>query len=76
MSDTVQEYKKYNIANAQMIYLPVNQGIGDINIDDYNLKKPYSAYVLNLYLEYDNFKNNKIDVYKTPLGVFSKITSN
>ncbi len=78
MSDTVQGYSKFedtfkNKKNVEIVYLPVNKGIKEINFKDFNLKKPYCAYVLNLYLKDDVFDSNyDIELYKTPLGVFSK----
>ncbi len=78
MSDTVKGYKKFedflNKNNAKIIYLPVNKGIEDINpLEDF--KAPFVAYILNLYLKDEAIKHaDKIELYKTHLGVFLKGT--
>ena len=78
MSDTVQGYSGFedvfkNKKNVKILYLPVNKGIKEIGFDDFNFQKPYSAYVLNLYLKDDVFQNASIiELYKTPLGVYTK----
>ena len=57
-----------------MIYLQVNKGIEVINIEEYNIKKPSVCNVLNLYLTDNIYKNSsKVELFKTPLGVFTKI---
>ena len=57
--------------------MPVNKGIKEIDFNMYDLKKPFCAYVLNLYLKDDIINNAySIELYKTPLGVFSKTILN
>ena len=78
MSDTIEGYKGFednfkDKNNVKIIYLPVNKGIKEIGFDSFNFKKPYSAYVINLYLKDDVYKNASIiELYKTPLGVYTK----
>ena len=82
MSDTVEGYYGFekifkNKKNTKIIYLPVNKGIKEIDFNMYDLKKPFCAYVLNLYLKDDIINNAySIELYKTPLGVFSKTILN
>ncbi|MBQ2984077.1 MAG: hypothetical protein IJD57_04710 [Candidatus Gastranaerophilales bacterium] len=72
MTDTVEKYHKFNIQGAKMVYLPVNIGINEINLAKFD-DKPFVAYVLNLYLNDDTIKKaQNIELYKTPLGVFTK----
>ena len=78
MSDTIEGYRGFednfkDKNNVKIIYLPVNKGIKEIGFDSFNFKKPYSAYVINLYLKDDVYKNASIiELYKTPLGVYTK----
>lgn len=76
MSDTVKGYKKFEQPfknKAKIIYLPVNKGIEAINPNDYILGNKNVSYILNLYLENNAIINsNKIELYKTPLGVYLK----
>ena len=72
MTDTVKNYKEFKIKGANIIYLPVNSGINEIDIEKYHLKKPCVFYVLNLYLDNKTLQKTKINLYKTPLGVFLK----
>lgn len=76
MSDTVKGYKKFEEPfknKAKIIYLPVNKGIEAINPKDYISDKKNVSYILNLYLENDAIINSsKIELYKTPLGVYLK----
>ena len=74
MADTVEGYKKFDIDGAKILYLPINQGIDSLDIRKYNIKTPDILYLLNLYLD-DNLLRlaKKIDLYKTPLGVFCKV---
>ncbi len=72
MTDTVEKYQKFQVKGAKMVYLPVNIGINEINLAKFE-DKPFVAYVLNLYLNNDTIKKaNYIELYKTPLGVFTK----
>ena len=63
----------FNSNKTKVIYLPVNQGISTLDIEKYEIEKPSNLYVVNLYLT-DNILNNakNIELYKSPLGVFSK----
>lgn len=77
MTSTVEGYKKFENmfknTNAKIIYFPVNEGINDINPLEENLKPPFTAYILNLYLKNEAMlKVKNIDLYKTPLGVYLK----
>ena len=73
MSDTTFGYKNFNIKDAKMLYLPINQGIENLDIQKYDIKKPAVIYLLNLYLDDNLLKAAKnIKLYKTPLGVFCK----
>lgn len=74
MSDTTKGYKEFEIQNAKMLYLPVNQGIKVFEFEKYNIEKPSVIYLLNFYLDDYTLKNAKnIELYKSPLGVFCKI---
>ncbi len=75
-SDTVKGYKKFenilNNKNTKIIYLPVNKGIEDINPLEEN-NPPFAAYILNLYLKDEAInKADKIELFKTHLGIFLK----
>lgn len=74
LSDTIKGYKDFEIKEAKMQYMPVNQGIDVLNIEKYNIPKNSIIYALNFYLD-EKILNaaKKIDLYKTPLGVFCKI---
>jgi len=74
MSDTVIGYEDFKIKNTKPIFLKVNKGIKSINPMEYNIQKPCDCYVLNLYLDKKVYENSKkINLFKTPLGVFVKI---
>ena len=74
MSDTVINYQNFEIKNQNFIYLPVNQGIEALDIEKYKIKNPAIVYVPNLYLTENVIKKaKKIELYKTPLGIFCKI---
>ena len=74
MTDTVQGYKEYLKNDIKPIYVQINTGITEVNPKKYGVLENSNCYVLNLYLEdsvYNEAKN--IELYKTPLGVFTKI---
>lgn len=74
LSDTTKGYKEFEIENAKMMYLPVNQGIKVFEFEKYYIKTPCVIYLLNFYLDDFTLKNAKnIELYKSPLGVFCKI---
>ena len=77
LSDTIEDYTKIKEDfndKANLIYLPINSGMKVLSLDKYNLEKPSVVYVLNLYLDNNIYKNaKKIELYKTPLGVFCKV---
>ena len=75
LSDTVKDYKKIKQnLNAKVEYLPINSGVNTFKIENYDFKKPSVVYVLNLYLSEKTYKiAKKIELFKTPLGVFCKI---
>jgi hypothetical protein len=76
LTDTVQSYREFDVEGVKMIYLPVNIGIEDIDLTKYD-SRPFVAYVLNLYLNEATIqKAEKIELYKTPLGVFTKAEFN
>jgi len=78
MSDTVSEYKEFKdrFKNAKIIYLPINTGIKTLDLNKYDIQKPSTVYVLNLYLDENTLNKAKIELYKTNLGVFSKVEFN
>ena len=74
LTDTVSGYKKFELKDTKLKYLPVNYGIDVLNIEKYDIKKPSVVYALNLYLDFKTLSIAKnIELYKTPLGVFCKI---
>ena len=74
MTDTIEGYEKFKVDNAEMIYLQVNTGMAEADIEKYNYEKDSIIYVHNLYLADGIYKKaKKITLYKTPLGVFCRI---
>lgn len=77
MSDTVSKYKEFQDLfkdkNAKIIYLPINTGMKTLILEEYNIKKPSVVYVLNLYLDEKTINEADVELYKTLLGVFSRV---
>ena len=74
MADTVEYYKEFLFDNIKPIYVMINTGINRVNPLKYGVKKNSNCYVFNLYLDDEVFNEAKnIELYKTPLGVFTKI---
>lgn len=74
MTDTVKGYREFLLDNIEPVYVRINTGINTINPLDFKIKKPSTCYILNLYLDdkvYSEAKN--IELYKTSLGVFTKV---
>lgn len=81
LNNTVKNYKLYENAlknKGQIIYLKVDvNGVVDINPLEKNIKTPCNCYVLNLYLKNEVYsKADNIELYKTPLGLITKISYN
>ncbi|MBQ8476668.1 hypothetical protein IJ531_06370 [bacterium] len=74
MTDTVEGYRGFLNDNIKPVYVRINTGLNTVNPPDFGVKKPSVSYILNLYLDEKTFKEAKnIELYKTPLGVFSKV---
>jgi len=74
VTDTIEGYEKFKVDNAEMIYLQVNTGMAEADIEKYDYEKDSIIYVHNLYLADGIYKKaKKITLYKTPLGVFCRI---
>ena len=79
-NNTVENHKNFRIGiedKAKLIYLAVDKGMNDIDPKAYNIDFPCVCYILNLYLKENVYeKASDIKIYKTPLGVISKISYN
>ncbi len=74
MTDTVEYYREFLFDNIKPIYVMINTGINKVNPLKYGVKKDSNCYVLNLYMEDEVFDEAKnIELYKSPLGVFTKL---
>ena len=78
-NNTVKNYPLYENAlknKGEIIYLAVDtKGFIDINPFEYGVRKPCVCYILNLYLKNEVYnKTNAVDIFKTPLGVISKVS--
>lgn len=81
LNNTLKNYKPYENAfqnKAQIIYLKVDvDGVVDINPLEKNIKTPCVCYILNLYLKDEVYsKADDIELYKTPLGLITKVIYN
>ena len=78
LNNTVKNYTLYENAlknKGEIIYLAVDtKGFIDINPFEYGIKKPCVCYIFNLYLKDEVYnKAQAVDIFKTPLGVISKV---
>ena len=73
-TDTIEGYREFLINNTKPIYVQINTGLNTIDPLKYGAQKPCICYVLNLHLDEKTFSEAKeIQLYKTPLGIFSHI---
>ena len=79
-NNTVENYKNFKTGikdKAKLIYLAVDRGLDDIDPEEHGISFPCVCYTLNLYLKENVYKRaSNIKIYKTPLGVISKVSYN
>lgn len=74
ITDTVVGYKPFELEGVKTISLMVNKGIDTLDLKEYDFKRPAVIYAINLYLTNDSIEMvKKVDLFKSPLGVFFKI---